>query len=227
METILDEISREVAVCFRKGMMADDIKKHDRYEIKDVRKDGLLLEHKPALRGEKKDDLFVGYDELIRITPSNRLLIDGFYTVNDSGAVNNLEKIKRAIKDTIDSLEIEEKRIETSKLAQEKSELQKLKDEALQAKERAEQAKERAEDERMTILMKRKSKRVAKLTRLNEEQERERIRLEKEAEAEAQRKEQERIAEENKKRHQRNVVLAGAKSKAMQQRLRLIARPHF
>src|SRR5258708_7608065 len=107
MEAIIDDIAKEVAVYFPLGTVVKDLVKNDLYEIKEANKSGLLLEHKPHFRGEQKNDLPIGYDELVMAFSNGRFFISGFSSVIDGGNKHDLEKLKRAVKDTRDKLELE------------------------------------------------------------------------------------------------------------------------
>jgi hypothetical protein len=120
METIVDSIAREVSVYFELGTIIEDLAKRDTYEIKAADKDGLLLEHKPHFKGEQKNNLPIGYDELALAFSKGRFFIAGFSSIIEGGNKHNIEKLKRAIKDTRDRIEMEEQTYKNKRLEDEK-----------------------------------------------------------------------------------------------------------
>lgn len=164
MEAIINEITKEVSVYFEIGSIVVDLLKNDAYEIREANKGGLLLEHKPAFRGEQKKDLPIGYDELAMSFSKDRFFISGFSSIVEGGNKHDLEKLKRAIKDTRDKIELEERFNEAKKLTEEK-ELLSLKrktkrvvrqvraDQEFQAKEEAERIEAKiVHDKKIKIL---------------------------------------------------------------------------
>ena len=207
MDAIIDEITKEVSVYFRLGTVVKDVVKNDLYEIKEYSKAGLLLEHKPHFRGEQKNDLPIGYDELVMAFSKGRFFISGFSTVAEGGDKHDLEKLKRAVKDTREKLELEERTIEVKRLA----------------------------DAQHRLSLKRKTKRVVHQTRTEQErqerEEAERIKKEKEAlEARLAKEEKERndkLEQEEEDRlakieKDRKIKILTKKRSSMQMRFRLL-----
>lgn len=209
MQAIVDDISREVSIYFSEGTVFRDLVKNDIYELKSVDKEGVLLEHKPHFRAEQKNDLHIGYDELAFAYASNRFFISGFSSITSEGNKHDIEKLKRAIKDTRHQLELVEKENEKRKL----------------------------EEDKMRFVLKRKTKRAVRQTRLEQEyldrQEAERLREEKkQLEARLAKEEEERqaqLAKEESDRQaeiarQHKIKLLNKKKSSMQIRLRLYSK---
>lgn len=188
------------------GKAVKDVIKKDDYIIKEIRKDGMLLQHIPFFASEQKADLFIGYTELIRGFEAARLIMEGFSEFPEGSSIpnQNIPELKRAIRDVIK--EIERQRIEGERQA---------KEEELAAKARElEEEKKKLEDEkrkREEKMLKIKAKKRAKEVRLYEEERQRQI------------AEMERYAREKEKNHRILV----AKRNSQQQRLRLIFRKDF
>ena len=181
METSIKEITEEVAIYFEVGKVVKDLLKNDTYEIKQINKEGLLLEHKPSFRAEPKNDLLIEYDELALAFSKNRFHIDGFSILTEGGSKPDIERLKRAIKDTRDKIEIEKRTLET-KMHQETHQ---------------------------TMTLKRKTKRLVRQVRSEEEMKRnaELLRLKKE--------------KDNKIAHEKKIRILNIKNKNQQQRFRI------
>lgn len=192
MEAFIDEITKEVSIYFSLGIVFRDLVKHDDYEIKDISKDTITLLHKPLFRSAQKNDLVVAYDELVEVFSKGRFFIQGFSTTIEGGYKHDLDKLKRAVKDTRDRIELEEIRIVAEKLSLNKSELEKAKTEAITARELAEQEKIKAQQTIESVLEKRKTANRVKL-----------------------------IAEEAAAAHSRKIKILTMKKSAMQQRIRI------
>lgn len=218
MEAIIDDIAKEVSIFIPVGTIIKDLSKHDDYEIRKVERTRLLLEHKPFLRAEKKDDLTVGYDELVHAFSKGRFFITGFSSVIENGYKHDLDKLKRAVKDTVDKIKLEEEKAELAKVSAQKSELEIAKAqvelekaEALKEKALIERDKLKIMDEKESLVQKRKSKIRAKETRQKEEEE---LRLK--------RIDDERIESEKKMIREHKIKLLLKKKSSQQQRFRLL-----
>lgn len=232
MDSVIDDIAKEVSVYFSVGTVARDLAKHDDYEIKDINKSGLVFEHKPNIRSEKKNDLPIGYDELDREFSKGRFAIQGFSTTIENGYKHDLEKLKRAIKDTRGRIESEERRIMSENLILDKATLEKekllaeqAKADAIKAQQLAEQETAKAKELAESLIEKRKSanriKTIAEEERLRQEEEA-RVKAER---LESERIEAERIANEAKVAHDYKIKNLIKKKNMQQQRLRLINKP--
>jgi hypothetical protein len=206
MEAIIEEIAKEVSIYFILGTVVKDLVKNDLYEIKSFDKKGILLEHKPHFRGEQKNDLPIGYDELVMAFSKDRFFISGFSTVVEGGNKHDLEKLKRAIKDTREKIELEERTIEAKRLA----------------------------DAQARLSLKRRTKRAVRNTRVElefrEKEEAERLRKEKEElDARLAQEENERLAKIAKEEEERlakiakekKIKILNKKRASMQMRFRL------
>jgi len=206
MDAIIEDITKDVSVYFLLGTVARDTVKHDDYEISEVKKDGLVFSHKPFFRAEKKNDLPIGYDELVHAFSKGKFFIHGFSEIIEGGYKHDFEKLKRAIKDTRYRIEKEEQRVLAEKLSSDKTELQLAKEAAEKATAEALAAKKLAEETTESLLQKRKTKNRVKAAAIEEEAIRKRIALE------------EKEALDNR------IKISTSKGKAQLQRLRLIAR---
>lgn len=229
MEAIIEDIAKEVSIFLSVGTIIKDLQKHDDYEVRKVERTGLLLEHKPFLRAEKKDDLTVGYDELVHAFSKGRFFIAGFSSVIENGYKHDLEKLKRAVKDTVDKIKLEEEKTALAKISAQKSEIELEKqqitlekEEALREKALIEQDKIKVMDEKESLVQKRKSKFRSKQTRKEEEVSREEFRKQEEARLKNEREEAERVASELKMVRDQKIKILTKKMVSQQQRFRLI-----
>lgn len=211
MEAVIEEIAREVSIPISVGTIIRDLAKNDDYEVKVVSRADIILEHKPFLRGEKKDDLTVGYDELVHAFSKGRFFITGFSTTIENGYKHDLEKLKRAVKDTVDKIKLADEKAELAKVSAQKSELEREKEiankaieDALKEKALLERDKLKVMDEKESLVQKRRSKLRSKLTRQEEERARE---------------EQKRLDEEERRR---KIRILNLKKSSQQQRFRLL-----
>ena len=215
MEAIIEDIAKEVSIFISVGTIIKDIQKHDDYEIRKTERTGLLLEHKPFLRGEKKDDLTVGYDELIHAFSKGRFFIAGFSSIIENGYKHDLEKLKRAVKDTVDKIKLEEESAELVKVSAQKSALELERAEILKEKAIIEREKLQVMDEKESLVQKRKSKLRSKETR-------EEFMKQEEARLKAEREENERIESEKKMIRDHKIKILLKKKASQQQRFRLL-----
>jgi hypothetical protein len=229
MEAIIEEIAKEVSVYIAVGTLIKDISKHDDYEVKKVERAIVILEHKPFLRAEKKDDLSIGYDELVHAFSKGRFYINGFSKIVENGYEHDLNKLKRAVKDTVEKIRSEEERADFVKVSAQKSELElakaqveQEKEEALKEKALIERDKLKVMDEKESLVQKRKSKFRSKLTRQEEEVAREEFKKQEEARLKKEREENERVESERKMVRDHKIKILMKKKSSQQQRFRLL-----
>jgi hypothetical protein len=222
MEAIIEEITKEVSIPITVGTIIKDLAKRDDYAVRQVNRLDMILEHKPFLRAEKKDDLTIGYDELIHAFSKGRFSITGFSKIIENGYEHDLEKLKRAVKDTVDKIKLAEERAELLKVSAQKSELEVEKaqialekEEALRDKAIMERDKLKIMDEKESLIQKRKSKIRSQIAREEEERAREQAR-------ERTRVEDERIESERKMVREHRMKILMKKKSSQQQRFRLL-----
>ena len=187
------------------GKPVCDSKYHDDYVIKSFSKTGLVLDHKPFLRGEKKDDLPVSYDEFIKSFISGRFTVEGFESTQ-------LDLFKRAIRDVLRDLDIAEKVTVSELLRKEaedtKREIEETKKQTELTQHKLEEIRlenERVRDANDSLKYKKKSKKIVKQVCLDEREVR---RIAKEE-------------EDKKKARTLKIKQSGAKAKIQAQRIKL------
>lgn len=204
------------------GKPVKDLVKADDYIIKELSATGILLGHKPFFEHEQKKDLFITYAELHKAFIAKKFFIEGFSEyVEREGVetlVQNFDALKRAILTTIKEIEIKEKDEALKKKAEEiRAREAELKQKAEQAdvlkaeNENLAKQKQELENKIESKNFKRKSKKVVKAVRTEEET---RMATEREAE-------EARIADEKRKKR------LNMESLEQQQRFRFIARDEF
>jgi hypothetical protein len=188
------------------GKPVFDTKVNEEYIIKELNVNGIVLDHISFLKNEKKPDLPISYGELIKVFEIGRFDIEGF-------ARNEVDLLKRAIRDVLRDLEKKAKeqeaenlRLKAEELRNESQATKKQLEEAHLETERIKAEKEKALAEKDILIRKKKTKKTVSAIC---EEERVRMHIEKQ---EADKNELRRL----------QLKQAASKAKMQEQRIRLM-----